>query len=139
MILLLILTWSNCLSQCDDVIRFEHIGESDKPIPTIVLCVSTNEVAIDSAYTKYFHIDEKLYSTVANYVTANDTLKGNESKEFGSFKVSVIASDTISLQYNIGIRKNSVDFFEKLLKVLAKAKGTDAITAELETLLRRIG
>jgi hypothetical protein len=118
----------------DNLIRFDHVGESDKPINSIL--ISTHEIRA-ADHEVFFKVRKELFVEVNDYVIKNRTNDAEvKQSNYGVFKITIITKDS-HIEYFLLTRKASMNFFKEL-KTRLDNKGSSKLSQELEVLLKRI-
>ena len=128
-ILLLLLLSTFCSSQdiytTIKMARIEHIGESDKPIYTVVFCLEKYKPI---AYERIVVLDSKTFGAVCDYIEKNQTGKLRpQTYELGVFKIVVRDYGGLDKFYVLPTRTFSIDYFKKLENEVQHADFHEAI------------
>jgi hypothetical protein len=141
----------NCIAQVDDIVLIKHIGASDKPIPTIIIypknvddsvCLKSVLTASDSdAYNKKILTDANWASVFVDALKEVNMQKvGKDAVMLDLFEITCYQSKNCKKKSVILDRRESLNFFESIIKVIRKAennKNTNLFES-LEYLIRRI-
>lgn len=118
-----------------DYILIEHVGISDKPIPTIIISKEVIEKPKDA---RNYLVSESDYNIVKDIVLRfNKDDRECEKNEFGSFKLVVNEGSSIKHDYLLG-RKNAIQLFIQIIEILKKEDKNERLVSELETIQKRI-
>lgn len=135
-IYLFLSSFFSCYSQSTaeiKAIRIEHIGESDKPIFTVVICVANYKPV---SYERIVVLSSNLFRTAFDYVEKNQTGKIDpDSYEFGVFKIITQRSTGDDKYYVLPSRSFSIDYLKKLKQEIP-AQQTDFHEAIKNLLIR---
>ncbi len=130
----LIMSMASCSSQS---IYYQHIGYSDKPMPSIELKVSNHSIAEYSGVKKVFSIDKKIYNDLTSFLKESRLNKGayesNQEYPYGTYRITVENNGT-KKDYLLSDREASFSFFEKQLRIIQD----DRIKKEFELIIRRL-
>lgn len=140
------------IGQVDDIVLIKHIGESDKPIPTIIIyskgmcsnpCVQSI-LALNKAdiFLKKVIADTNWANVFVHALQDNITTKPNQKTYmFGSFEITCYQSqDCKKRKVIIDERKKSVAFFDAILKKISERNNekNNELIESLENLNKRI-
>lgn len=119
----------------NNFIRFDHIGESDKPINSLIISIDKIEIG---DFETLLIVKKALFERITRYVLKNKTKDKNPlKKDYGVFKISVHGSDNV--EYFLTTRAASLKFFKHLKFDLDTDKGdSNTVSKELELLIKRI-
>jgi hypothetical protein len=120
-------------------IIFEHVGNSDKPLTTIV--IATYPMS-EGAFKKVVVVDKETFNSIYEFVDRQeDRYRGKrDATTWLAFQVSTSGDDLIGT-YIIPSEK-SRNYFKDLKEFLNKLEGKQGISEiqkELDILLKRIG
>ena len=115
-----------------EFILIEYVGESDKPIPSLLI---SKEVIIDQDKIN-FVVDDKTYKILKNTIETKTTFNRSNTFEFGNFDIKVCEKDTIhTYQFD---RIKSLQLFDTIIKFLSKNHNYDELLFEIKTIRMRI-
>ncbi len=129
---------SSAIHRPVEYIKIEHIGASDKPIPTVIISRNPIKLPKDDYSIIYFDvIEESDYNMIMTYVnhTKSDRFK---VAEFGTFEISIISSSKIISIHHFD-KKSSIRLFTKIVEMLKKESKNEDLTSHLEELKKRLG
>lgn len=113
-LLICFFTFTSCSAQ---KLVFEHIGISDKPLPTIEININHVE---ESNIIHAFVVDRKTFELYENYTKtyfekniATDTL----DYDYGTYKVTLY-SDSKTTDYFLESKEKSYAFFNRFIEVV---------------------
>jgi len=122
-------------------IKIAHIGESDKPIKTLIITALKGlEIKHDELETLIL-VDNKTFRTVIPIILQSNTNAKHLKKqfyEFGCFNVSLYGKQSLIKSYDIKSREESRQYFNKLINVLTEKKLNQKLIDEINYFERRI-
>jgi hypothetical protein len=119
-------------------IRIDHVGASDKPIPSLCISVSLATCS-ESGYEKGIVVSNDEMREMEKFVRDNKTsmeFNAQSAYETGSFKITILKNHTTDLSYVIESKENAIDYLT-LLKTLSTRKKS-SLQEELNNILKRI-
>lgn len=142
----------NSFGQVDDILLIKHIGESDKPLPTLIVyskgmcdnaCVqsilASNKADV---FLKKIITDTNCSDIFVHALQDNITTAPNQKTYmFGSFEITYYQSQDCKKQSAIITdRKKSVAFFDAIIKKISERKDekNNELIESLENLIKRI-
>src|ERR1700761_7992018 len=93
-----------------DCIKITHIGESDKPIKTLIITLVKGWTLKTNVFESLILTDNKTFKTTVSFILQNKINKNTSTKQFseyGSFNISLFAKHTLITGYNIKSREES--------------------------------
>ena len=125
---------SSILTKHSEYVLIEHIGVSDKPIASIIICQGNK---IKSSEGDIFNVNEKTYVLLKTAFLSYKKSSYN-GVEFGSFKITISNINGMSLSYCLN-RKQSNELFLKLIRILSENNPSkDLLLSRLIVQERRI-
>lgn len=137
MIIIISLIFSSCsmVKNMDEYILIEHIGISDKPIPTLI--ISKRVINLEGAILNYL-LKGEAYNIFNNSITSLcKRCDEKELKEFGSFKLTHYKEGKELLGCKIS-RENANLLFPQLISTINNAKGNKDLVIEMQSIYKRI-
>ena len=123
------------MTKQSDYLLIEHVGISDKPIPSIIISKKTIENPND---TRHYLVSKKDYDTVKDIILKFNKVEHEcEKNEFGSFNLVVNERASIKHNYLLG-RKDAILLFIQITEALKKETKNEKLVSELEMLQKRI-
>jgi hypothetical protein len=124
----------------DEFILIEHVGISDKPIPSIFI----SQKPLDKKYlihqyvVKQFIVEDSVYCGLKNITKLNkqDNIE-EKALEFGTFEFSIHKGNKVCIDYSLN-REKSVQLFNTMIKFLRNKNLNDKLLIEFETTKKRI-
>lgn len=123
---------TTCMAQ---KLVFEHVGISDKPLPTIEININKVEKS-DFIYRTYV-VDKKTFEIYENYTTSyfdKNALTKEVDYDYGTYKVTVY-SNTKTTEYFLESKEKSYAFFKGFIEIV---KSNDKLYKEIWYLLERL-
>lgn len=119
----------------DEYILIEHIGISDKPIPTLIL--SKKDIKLEENEFNYL-LNKEEYNAVSDTVALFCKEKvDEESIEYGSFKI-IHHKERRELLIRKISREDANLLFPKLINTIKNSDGNKDLVNELQFIYKRI-
>ncbi|WP_436516234.1 hypothetical protein [Ekhidna sp. To15] len=142
-LILLVLLVISCQAQKSkdmDYIKFEHVGESDKPIRTLILATAEIAVFKENLIVDFEVVSEDSFQLMNKYISdkVDDFQSFRESKfEYGSFKI-VSVYESITTEYVLQSSDESQLYFRTLIELFENQNKEDKALKALESILIRL-
>lgn len=121
--------------QTNEYIEIEHIGVSDKPIPTIIICKKEVNQANN---LNIIIVDDLLYDEIIKILEKKlGNTKPNDGIEFGSFKFSIYKNGSEFSEYYVN-RLNSNQILDQILDSINGCDNNCKLYHQLKLLKKRI-
>jgi len=121
-----------------DYIKIEHIGRSDKPISSLVICLKDIP---KQEWQKTFVVNQSTFGIIDDWISNNKpSITHADKNDFGVFKVSKVIFGKANA-YVLPSSEISVKYFSKLRDRLKLIKGNEKVEAlidALDILIKRI-
>ncbi len=131
-ILTIVLMFLASHSTTADSITIEHVGISDKPIPTITIFKNSNSGLKEGEYAT----DSKIFEKLVKVIKANDKNEKTEGNEFGTFSFAVDEGGVKSISSHN--KKKSIELFHSLIKELERKSGNEKLIMALKNIEKRV-
>ncbi len=121
-----------------EYVKIEHVGPSDKPIPTVIISEDSIKFPGTDAGIIYCDlVDKNDYNRITAWLGG---IKSNKPgiAEFGTFEMSVISDSKITAEYYLN-KKSSLQLFDKMIEELKKENKSRNLVSDLEELKKRLG
>ena len=136
----------NCHGQAGQMIILTHIGESDKPIPTIVAYTKNGLSAklkdsifniANRGFMEKIVIDSNDFKSMFNKTKhLNSTKPDKVLYELGAFQINFYDDNCSTHQFFIYQKEESISFFLKVIETIKEESGT--LTIALQRLRKRL-
>jgi hypothetical protein len=129
------------------IVRIRHVGEEDKPIPTLVITEdATVAVSFREAVDTRVHLlDGKAFAKVVSFLAQESTKRIRSESvpgtldDFGSFEVSVqTKSGTVNDFCFISKRRESLEIFKRFLHYLSEQNLDTSLLSDINVLIKRV-
>jgi len=119
-----------------DHIRIDHIGENDKPFPSLVITTVPLKLQVEEWEIL---VSREVFSHVQNEITTSTLLHDTLPKygEYGTFKI-VVLKEGKRLEYFLWRRSDSIEFLKKLKASIIGKETAQQLTSQIDYLNRRI-
>ncbi|MEI9919743.1 MAG: hypothetical protein WDO14_13230 [Bacteroidota bacterium] len=120
-------------------IRIDHVGVSDKPVPSLCMSVSLANCN-ESAFDKSIVVSKDEIQAIEKFVSdkkVSTEFNAQSAYEMGSFKITVRKNSIIDISYVLDERKKSINYLNALLKDLSSSNNSK-LQDELQNILKRI-
>lgn len=138
--LLATLTSYSQVRYSNEQVTIKHVGMTDKPITTVVIVRSDDDVAIVDTQDpeNIIFTTNETFQRAADYVRRNYRTNA-VSQEFGVFKITLVHSGYVTATFTTASRQNSIDYFTALKNELEQNdKASAELVRALNVILTRI-